>query len=73
MAKGCRDGSLMRDSPIKSMTTLYAGKTILKLGIFPKIPNPEWESFALHRQEWLKPQGGCTQYKIKSFGEKMED
>jgi hypothetical protein len=52
------------------MTTLYAGKTILKLGIFPEIPNPECESFALHRQEWLEPHEGCTQYKIKSFGEK---
>lgn len=60
-------------SPIKSMTELYAGKTVLKLGIFPEIPNPEWESFALKRQEWLAPQEGCTQYKIKSLGEKMDD
>jgi len=55
------------------MTQLYPGKTILKLGIYPQIPNPEWESFALKRQEWLAPQRGCTQYKIKSLGEKMDE
>ncbi|TVY40243.1 putative glutathione-dependent formaldehyde-activating enzyme [Lachnellula occidentalis] len=47
---------------IKSMTTLLPGKTILKLGNFPKIPAPESEGFVAHRQEWLQPQAGCTQY-----------
>ncbi|KAH6683158.1 Mss4-like protein [Halenospora varia] len=60
-------------NPIKSMTDLYKGKTILKLGIFERIPHPEWESFALKRQDWHKPFEGCTQYKIKSLGEKMDD
>jgi len=32
----------MRNSPIKSDTPLYEGKTILKLGIFENIPEPEW-------------------------------
>ncbi|KAH7360949.1 Mss4-like protein [Rhexocercosporidium sp. MPI-PUGE-AT-0058] len=37
-------------NPIKSVTPLYEGKTVLKLGIFPKIPTPEWESFSDNRQ-----------------------
>lgn len=61
----------MGDSPIKSVTPNYAGKTVLKLGIFPKIPHPEWESFASQRQEWMKPLDGAIQYKTKSGGEKM--
>jgi hypothetical protein len=61
-----------RRSPIKSVTSLYPGKVILKLGIFPKIPVPEWESFASQRQSWEKPIDGCVQYKTKSLGEKLE-
>ncbi|KAK5017691.1 hypothetical protein LTR39_001405 [Cryomyces antarcticus] len=60
------------DSPIKSMTPLYKGKTVLKLGIFPQIPNPEWESFVVNRQSWGKPLEGATYYKTKSMGEKVE-
>jgi len=56
--------------PIKSMTPLYEGKTILKLGIYPRVPVPEWESFATNRQEWHKPYEGTVQYKTKSGGEK---
>ncbi|KAN0115185.1 Mss4-like protein [Hyaloscypha variabilis] len=59
-------------NPIKSVTPLYEGKTILKLGIFEKIPEPEWESFVVNRQPWEKPLEGTTQYKTKSFGEKLE-
>lgn len=59
-------------SPIKSVTPLYAGKTVLKLGIFPKIPTPEWESFASQRQSWEVPLEGTIQYKTKSGGEKMD-
>ena len=59
-------------SPIKSVTPLYAGKTVLKLGIFPKIPTPEWESFVSQRQTWEVPLEGTIQYKTKSGGEKME-
>lgn len=59
-------------SPIKSVTPLYEGKTVLKLGIFPKIPTPEWESFTEGKQEWEKTLEGSVLYKGKSFGEKME-
>jgi hypothetical protein len=54
------------------VTPLYPGKTVLKLGIFPKIPTPEWESFASQRQEWERPLEGAIQYKTKSGGEKMD-
>lgn len=60
-------------SPIQSVTPVYEGKTILKLGIYPKLPVPEWESFAVRRQEWEKPYEGCIQYKTKSKGEKLEE
>ena len=65
-------GVLTNPSPIKSVTPLYEGKTVLKLGIFPKIPTPEWESFSGDRQAWEKSLDGTVQYKGKSFGEKME-
>lgn len=57
--------------PIMSVTPLYKGKIVLKLGIYPKVPHPEWESFAERRQAWEKPLEGAVQYKTKSFGEKM--
>jgi hypothetical protein len=60
------------DSPIKSVSPLGEGKITLKLGIFPKIPDPEWESFAIRRQVWEKPLEGTVQYKTRSFGEKLE-
>jgi len=40
------------------------GKVVLKLGIFEKIPEPEWEAFAVRRQVWEKPLEGCIQYKL---------
>lgn len=61
-----------RCSPIKSVTPTYPGKVVCKMGIFPRIPAPEWESFALHRHDWQGKHEGMVQYKIKSLGEKME-
>ena len=55
-----------------SISSLYKGKTILKLGIYPKLPVPEWESFCEKRQTWEVPYEGTVQYKIISFKEKME-
>ena len=54
------------------MPQVFAGKTILKMGIFDKIPTPEWEAFASKRQAFEKPFVGAVQYKTKSFGETME-
>lgn len=59
-------------NPIKSITPIYEGKTVLKLGIFTEVPHAEWESFASKRQSWEKPFDGCTQYVTRTFGEKME-
>ena len=71
-----RDGAnqLSYFSPIKSETdaTSQAGKTILKLGIFEKIPHPEFESFVKDRQPWIKQFEGTTQFKVKFGGEKVE-
>ena len=67
-----RSRVLKINSPIKSVTPNYEGKSILKLGIFDKIPEPEWEAFVVNRQKWEKPLEGTTQYKTISFGEKLE-
>ncbi|KAL1641505.1 hypothetical protein SLS58_006010 [Diplodia intermedia] len=47
------------------------GKVILKMGMFPRIPAPECESFALHRHDWQGVHEGVDQYKIKIFDEKL--
>jgi len=58
-------------NPIRSTTDVLPGKTILKLGIYDKIPQPEWESFVADKREWLPMQEGCVQFKKESGGEKM--
>ena len=55
--------------PIQSLTPLYGPVSILKLGIYDKLPVPEWESFACRRQEWEVPIEGAVQYKMKSKGD----
>ena len=40
------------------------GKIVVKLGVFPRVPQPEWEQFAERRQEWEEPLEGCIQYKL---------
>lgn len=40
------------------------GKVVVKLGVFEKVPEPEWEQFAVRRQEWEKSVEGCVQYKL---------
>ncbi|KAK4993238.1 hypothetical protein LTR50_000579 [Elasticomyces elasticus] len=58
-------------NPIKSVTPAYPGKIVVKMGMFPRIPQPEFESFALHRHPWQAQHAGVVQYKTRSFGEKM--
>jgi hypothetical protein len=53
-------------SPIQSVTPTMKGKVILKLGIFEALPEPEWEAFAVRRQNWERPLEGCTQYRLLS-------
>ncbi len=55
------------------MAQFYAGKTVVKLGIFDKVPLPEWESFASKRQGFEEPIEGAVQYVLASFGEKMDE
>jgi hypothetical protein len=54
------------------MTPAFEGKTVLKLGIFERIPTPEWEAFVGKRQEWVRHVEGATQWRIKVGGEKVE-
>ena len=37
---------------------------------YPKVPVPEWESFASQRQAWEKPLEGAVQYKIKVWNKR---
>jgi hypothetical protein len=39
-------------------------KMVIKLGVFAKIPEPEWEAFAIRRQSWEEPLEDCIQYKL---------
>lgn len=39
-------------------------KIVVKLGMFPMIPEPEWEAFAVRRQVWEAPLQNCVQYKL---------
>jgi len=40
------------------------GKVVVKLGVFEKVPEPEWEQFAVRRQEREVPVEGCIQYRF---------
>jgi hypothetical protein len=65
---------LMNDSPIMSIAEIYPEMVIVKMGMFPRIPQPECESFAAHRHEWQGKHGDMTQFEIarggKTLGEK---
>ncbi|KAF4311606.1 putative glutathione-dependent formaldehyde-activating protein [Botryosphaeria dothidea] len=59
-------------NPIKSVVPARKGKVIIKMGMFPRIPAPECETFALHRHDWQGVHQGVDQYKIRIFDEKLE-
>ncbi|KAI7239722.1 hypothetical protein KC330_g1782 [Hortaea werneckii] len=59
-------------NPVKSETAAYPGKVVLKMGIMPRIPQPEMEGFGLHRHEWQGTHGGVQIYKIKWAGPEKE-
>jgi hypothetical protein len=46
------------------VTPVMNGKIVVKLGVFPDVPQPEWEQFAIRRQPWEVPLDGCVQYKL---------
>ncbi|KAF2848503.1 hypothetical protein T440DRAFT_428566 [Plenodomus tracheiphilus IPT5] len=60
-------------NPIMSVAEMLPGMVILKMGIFPRIPEPECESFALHRHEWQGRHGDMTQYELTRGGKKFEE
>ncbi|KAK3720915.1 hypothetical protein LTR37_003578 [Vermiconidia calcicola] len=55
-------------NPISSETQLYPGKIVLKMGIFPRIPQPEAEGFGLHKHPWQGDHEGVDTYEIKWAG-----
>lgn len=55
-------------SPICSIAEAYPGRIVLKMGIFPRIPAPEMESFAEHRHDWQGKHDGMRQHKYLPTG-----
>ncbi|KAH9815683.1 Glutathione-dependent formaldehyde-activating enzyme [Teratosphaeria destructans] len=60
-------------NPVCSKTALYAGKVVVKMGMMPRIPQPEAEGFSLHRHEWQGRHKGVPSYKIKWAGPDKEE
>ncbi|KAE9370957.1 hypothetical protein N431DRAFT_559984 [Stipitochalara longipes BDJ] len=58
-------------SPIKSVTPTRPGVVIVKMGIFPRIPAPEFETFVLHRHEWQGQHENTIQFKIRLGDERV--
>ncbi|KAI7360246.1 hypothetical protein KC320_g67 [Hortaea werneckii] len=58
--------------PVKSETAAYPGKVVVKMGMMPRIPQPEMEGFGLHRHEWQGTHEGVQIYKIKWAGPEKE-
>ena len=57
---------------LKSETAAYPGKVVVKMGMMPRIPQPEMEGFGLHRHEWQGAHQGVQIYKIKWAGPEKE-
>ncbi|KAI5366480.1 putative CENP-V/GFA domain, Mss4-like superfamily protein [Septoria linicola] len=55
-------------NPIKSETEAYPGKVVLKMGIYPRIPQPEAEAFGVHKHDWQGIHQGVDTYEIKWAG-----
>jgi hypothetical protein len=62
---------VVRRSPIMSETAVSPDKIVLKLGIFPRIPTPEAESFAEHRHVWQGTHEGLVQFATVRGGRKL--
>ena len=59
-------------SPIMSEPDVFPGKRIVKMGIFPRIPQPEAESFAAHKQSWQGSHEGLVQFETVRGGKILE-
>ncbi|KAH4060745.1 hypothetical protein HBI82_026220 [Parastagonospora nodorum] len=58
-------------NPIMSIAEIFPTMVIVKMGMFPRIPQPECESFAAHRHEWQGKHEGLVQYEIARGGKKL--
>ncbi|KAI1177787.1 Mss4-like protein [Nemania sp. FL0916] len=58
-------------NPIKSEIPLSPNTVILKMGLFPRIPEPEMESFALHTHPWEADLENTVKYKLGRGGDKL--
>ncbi|KAF3051203.1 hypothetical protein E8E11_003564 [Didymella keratinophila] len=58
-------------NPIMSIAEIFPTMVIVKMGMFPRIPQPECESFALHRHPWQGKHGDLTQFEIVRGGKKL--
>ena len=57
------------NSPIASIADAYPEFIIIKLGIFPRIPQPEFETFGEHRHDWQGRHPGMKTFKIAAGGD----
>lgn len=64
---------LILNSPIMSIAETLPTMVIVKMGMFPRIPKPECESFALHRHSWQGKHEGLTQFEIVRGGKKLSE
>ncbi|KAF2737692.1 hypothetical protein EJ04DRAFT_460775 [Polyplosphaeria fusca] len=59
-------------SPILSEPQLTPHMVVLKMGLFPRIPAPEFEAFAAHKHEWENTIPGLeVQYETARGGKKL--
>jgi len=57
--------------PIKSESSFLPNLYILKMGMFPQIPKPKFETFADHRHEWQGVHEGVVQFATLKGGKKL--
>ena len=63
---------LMSRSPICSIPTDSDEQYVLPLGIFPLIPEPEFELFAAHRHAWEPQLEGTKKYRFMTSSGELE-
>ena len=54
-----------------SIAEIFPTMVIVKMGMFPRIPQPECESCALHRHPWQGKHPDLVQYEIARGGKKL--
>ncbi len=59
-------------SPVYSVPTDDENQYVLPLGIFPRIPRPEFELFAAHKHDWEPRIEGTKCYKFMTSSGEVE-